>query len=149
MRPCNLLMQDKLSQELSNERAALDWKHQQSQAVCGRQIRPSDAYDPFRLLLVVERFELNHFLQHSRWFPTTIFSLKPFQLNFCQFFLCSSANSSNSKLPCCSKEFCFILFCCSFSPNDTIACLSSSSCCFFKIIKLRFFSECVFDRAAV
>ena len=65
MTPRNLLMQDKLPQELLNERAAFDWELQQHQADCGRQIRPSDAYDPIRLLLVVERFELNHFLQHS------------------------------------------------------------------------------------
>ena len=61
-----LLMQDKFSQELSNERAALDWELQQRQADCGRQIRPSDVYNHFRLFLVVERFEVNHFLQHSR-----------------------------------------------------------------------------------
>ena len=59
-------MQDKFPQELSNERAALDWKLQQIQADCGQPIRLSDAYDPFRLLLFVERFELNHFPQHSR-----------------------------------------------------------------------------------
>ena len=33
-----MLMQDKFPQELSNERAALDWKLQQSQADCGQQI---------------------------------------------------------------------------------------------------------------
>ena len=54
-------MQDKFPKELSNERAALNWELQQRQADCGQQIRPSHAYDPFRLLLVVERFELNHF----------------------------------------------------------------------------------------
>ena len=59
-------MQDKLPQELLNKRAALDWELQQHQADFGRHIRLSDAYDPFRLLLVVERFELNHFPQHSR-----------------------------------------------------------------------------------
>ena len=59
------MMQDELPQELSDERAALDWELQQRQADCGRQTRTSDAYDPFRLLLVVERFELNHFPQHS------------------------------------------------------------------------------------
>ena len=66
MRPSNLLMQDKLPQELMKEGAALDWELQHHQADCGRQIRPSGAYDPFRLLLVVKRFELNHFPQHSR-----------------------------------------------------------------------------------
>ena len=60
-----MLMQDRLPQ-LLNERAALDWELQQHQADCGRQIRPSDAYDPFCLLLVDERFELNHFPEHSR-----------------------------------------------------------------------------------
>ena len=59
-------MQDKFSRELSNKRAALDWKLQQIQPDCGLQIQPSDAYDPFRLLLAVERFELNLFSQHSR-----------------------------------------------------------------------------------
>ena len=58
-------MQDKLPQELLNERAALDWELQQHQADCGRPIRPSEWYDPFSLLIVVERFELNHFPQHS------------------------------------------------------------------------------------
>ena len=123
MRPSNLLMQDKLPQELLNERAALDWElqlHFSSIVSCG-EIRVKPLSSVFSLIS-----------------DNSSSNSSPFNSISASFFLCSSANSSNSKRLCCS-----------FSPNDTFACLSSSSCCFFQIIKSRFSSESVFDGAAV
>ena len=88
MKPWNLLIQKKFVQEQSKKRAVLDWELQQRQADCDRKIRPSDAYDPCRLLLVVEKFVSNHLPLHICWFPTTHLPTRTLSTQFLPFFSC-------------------------------------------------------------